>query len=248
MKSRLLAGLLCVPLSIAAVSAAHAQDDAPPPVTGSLAITSDYTFRGLSQTNRKPALQGGLQYDHASGFYLGVWGSSISWLSDYEDVSSGVELDFYGGFKGSFAEDWSFDVGVNRYQYPGKYPQGFTSPNTTEIYGSIGWKTLSAKYWYGITNIFGFSDSEKSDYIELNWNQPFADIWTLNAHVGKQTVDGFSDADYTDYKLGVTVSLPHGFSLSGAYVDTDAEKAIYTNAYGKFLGKQTGVLTLTKAF
>ena len=200
MKSRLLAGLLCVPLSIAAVSAAHAQDDAPPPVTGSLAITSDYTFRGLSQTNRKPALQGGLQYDHASGFYLGVWGSSISWLSDYEDVSSGVELDFYGGFKGSFAEDWSFD------------------------------------------------DSEKSDYIELNWNQPFADIWTLNAHVGKQTVDGFSDADYTDYKLGVTVSLPHGFSLSGAYVDTDAEKAIYTNAYGKFLGKQTGVLTLTKAF
>lgn len=246
MKSRVLACLLCVPLAALPMTAVQAQD-AVSPFTGSIALTSDYVFRGLSQTNRKPALQGSIQYDN-NGFYVGFWGSNISWLSDLEDVSSSVEIDLYGGYKGTFAEDWSFDVGFNRYQYPGKYPSGFTSPNTTEIYGSIGWKTLSAKYWYSVTDTFGFTDSENSDYIEVNWNQPFAEIWTLNAHVGKQTIDGFSDADYTDYKLGVTVALPHGFSLAAAYIDTNAEKAVYTNPYGKFVGKQTGVLTLTKAF
>ncbi len=247
MKRRLSACLLPAVLVLAPLATAHAEEAASP-VTGSLAITSDYTFRGLSQTNRKPALQGGLQYDHGSGFYAGVWASSISWLSDYEGVSSGVEVDGYLGFKGGFAEDWSWDVGLNRYQYPGKYPAGFVSPNTTEIYASLGWKALAVKYWYGITNIFGFSDSEHSDYIELNLNQPLGGIWTLNAHVGRQTVDGFSDADYTDWKLGATVGLPHGFSLAAAYIDTNAEKAVYTNAYDKYLGKQTVVVTLTKAF
>lgn len=226
--------------------AVHAQE-AVSPFTGSVAITSDYTFRGLSQTNRKPALQGGMQFDN-SGFYVGLWGSNISWLSDCEDVSSSVEIDIYGGYKGTFADDWSYDVGVIRYQYPGNYPTGFTSPNTTEVYGSIGWKTLSAKVSYSLTDTFGFSDSENSDYIEVNWNQPFAGIWTLNAHVGKQTIDGLGDADYTDYKLGVTVALADGFSLAAAYIDTNAGESVYTNAYGKFLGKQTGVVTLTKAF
>lgn len=240
--------VICSLLALAVVTpvAAHAQE-AVSPFTGSVAITSDYTFRGISQTNRKPALQGSMQYDN-SGFYVGLWGSNISWLSDLEGVSSSVEIDIYGGYKGTFAGDWSYDVGVNRYQYPGKYPAGFTSPNTTEVYGSIGWKTLSAKVWYSLTDTFGFSDSENSDYIEVNWNQPFAGIWTLNAHVGKQTIDGLGDADYTDYKLGVTVALPHGFSLAAAYIDTNAEESVYTNAYGKFLGKQTGVVTLTKAF
>ncbi len=246
MKSRFLARCIIVSLA-GAVMAAHAQE-APPPVTGSLAITSDYLFRGLTQTNRKPALQGSLQYDHTSGFYAGVWGSSISWLSDYEGVSSSIELDLYAGFKGGFGEGWTYDVGVLRYQYPGQFPDGFTSPNTTEVYASIGWKTLSAKYWYATTNAFGFTDSEKSDYIEVNWNQPFADIWTFNAHAGHQTIDGLSDADYTDYKVGVTVTLPHAFSLAAAYSDTDAKESVYTNSYGKFLGKNTVLVTLTKTF
>ena len=66
-------------------------------VSGSVAVVSDYLFRGVTQTSEKPALQGGITWTHDSGFYVGGWGSSISWLSDADpDVSSQVELDALG--------------------------------------------------------------------------------------------------------------------------------------------------------
>ncbi|ANB16216.1 TorF family putative porin [Dokdonella koreensis] len=250
MKKRLLAFCSSVPLACCMAVSAQAQEDDAFPVSGSFALTSDYIFRGTTQTNRKPALQGGVQYDHASGFYAGVWGSNVSWLSDAADeVSSSVELDAYAGFSSSFGDsDFGYDVGVLRYFYPGRYPDGFVSPNTTEVYAAISWTDLTLKYSYALTNTFGWADSKHSDYIELNYSLPFAEVWTLDAHVGRQTIDGTRGADYTDWKIGIGYDFGHGFSLAAAYVDTNADKDYYTNAYGKYLGKQTGVLTLTKSF
>ena len=82
---------------------AHAADAAPAPehtFTSNVTLASEYIYRGIGQTNRKPAVQGGVDYAHSSGVYLGAWGSNVSWLSDGSStVSNSLEMDFYGGFK-----------------------------------------------------------------------------------------------------------------------------------------------------
>jgi uncharacterized protein (TIGR02001 family) len=239
--------------------AAFAQDAPVPPAAepaspwvGSLTLVSDYLFRGLSQTDQKPALQGSLEYDSASGFYAGFWGSSISWLSDTSTpaarVSSDVELDFYVGYRGKFSEDFGYDAGLYTYYYPGTYPTGFTRANTTEIYGALSFRFVSIKYSHALTDTFGFADTKNSGYLDLCANYEFAPSWVLNAHAGHQRIDGISAASYSDYKLGVTKNFDKGFSVALAYFDTDADRSIYSNTFNRFLGRSTGVLTLSKTF
>jgi uncharacterized protein (TIGR02001 family) len=118
--------------------AALADDSPVSKVIGSVSIASDYIFRGLSQTNRKPALQPSIEYDGASGWYVGAWASNVSWLSDVSTddarVSNSVEIDGYAGYRGSLSPDWAYDVGLYTYYYPGTYPASFTRPYTTEAY------------------------------------------------------------------------------------------------------------------
>src|SRR5688572_1069527 len=80
-----------------------------PPVTGNMTIASDYRFRGISQTYLGPAIQGGVDYAHPTGFYLGNWNSSVTSLT--YTGGSGIEMDFYGGYKKSFG-DIGIDVGT----------------------------------------------------------------------------------------------------------------------------------------
>src|SRR5690606_19347872 len=107
--------------------------------SGSIALTSDYLFRGVTQTGGNPALQGGVTWNHESGFYAGGWGSSIGWLSDAAPaVSSQVELDGFIGHAGTFGDSGvGYGVGANYYWYPGDYPAGFDSPDTLELYAGI---------------------------------------------------------------------------------------------------------------
>ena len=219
---------------------------------GNAGAVSDYLFRGISQTDRKPAVQAGIEFDHASGWYVGGWGSNVSWLSDASTVaapvSSSVELDLYGGWRGSFGDDWSVDLGAYRYQYPGRYPAGTTLPNTSEIYAALAWKSLSLKYSYALTTLFGYADSEHSGYLDLSWNQPLAPGWQLNAHVGHQQVANVPGASYSDWKLGVTRSFAGHWSLALGYYDTNARRSVYTNARGHYLGRATAVLSLARSF
>jgi uncharacterized protein (TIGR02001 family) len=220
--------------------------------SGSVTVVNDYLFRGLSQTNQKPAVQPGIEYDHASGWYAGAWASNISWLSDTSTsgapLSSSLEVDFYTGFRGRFATDWSYDVGLYEYYYPGTYPPGFTRPYTTEAYASLGWKGASLKYSHAFTNLFGFPGSKNSSYVDLSWNVEFSPSWTLNTHVGHQDVANTPGFAYTDWKLGVSKSFGGGYSVALGYYDTNARQSSYTNAYGHFVGRATGILTLSKSF
>ncbi len=221
-------------------------------LSGSVAVVNDYLFRGLSQTNRQPAVQPGIEYDAASGWYVGMWGSNISWLSDGSTtaapISSSLEVDVYGGYRSSFSGDWSYDVGLYEYAYPGDYPAGFTSPYTTEAYASLGWKGISLKYSSALTNLFGFSNSAGSGYIDLSWNAEFSLGWTFNSHIGHQTVANNPGFDYTDWKVGVTKAFAKGYSLALGYYDTNAARSSYTNTAGHYLGRATGIITLSKAF
>lgn len=223
------------------------------PLTGNIGVVTDYLFRGISQTHGKPALQGGFDYAHSSGLYVGAWGSSISWVSDAQNVSVPLEIDLYGGYKGSFAGDFSYDVGVIGYNYPGSKnvpANASAKANTVEVYGSLGWKFLTAKYshatsshfigWYGGNAGTDVNRGTRgSNYLELNATYDLGDGWGITGHVGKQKVKNYvkvgeTDASYVDWKVGVTKDV--GFGVFGlSYSDTNSKGTCTgtggTNAY-----------------
>ena len=117
---------------------------------GSADVVNDYLFRGISQTNRKPAVQAGLEFDHASGWYIGGWGSNVSWLSDAstsaQPISSSLEIDLYGGYRGSFSADWLprfVESSLVSVVIVG--PAAFTS--TTDVVAPTASSTLTFKTW-----------------------------------------------------------------------------------------------------
>lgn len=224
-------------------------------LTGNVGLYSQYVFRGISQTNEKPALQGGLDLGHKSGFYLGAWGSNISWLSDGNpDVSSSLELDFYGGYKWALPSDFVADFGAIYYWYPGTYPEGYTKPNTTELYAGLTWKMLGVKYSYAVSDTFGFPDSDGSYYVEgnLNWDvvdkvNDYIGKITLIGHVGYQSYKSWGAYSYTDWKAGVATDVM-GLTVGLVVTGTDAESALYTNRFGKDISDTQVVGYIQKTF
>ncbi|WP_454692464.1 TorF family putative porin [Achromobacter aloeverae] len=219
-------------------------------LSANLTLATQYRYRGIMQTDNKPAIQGGFDFVHRSGFYLGNWNSNISWLSDSNhDVSAPVEMDFYGGYRGNFAADVPFDVGALKYYYPGDYPSGYTNPDTTEVYGSVGYGPVALKYSYALSNLFGFARSKGSQYVEVNGNFDTG-VWglTVNTHVGYQYLRNVDNGSYYDWKLGLTKDLGQGLSVAVAYIDTNADRAVYTNSRGRDMGRGTVLASLTKTF
>lgn len=205
----------------------------PHTLTANVALTTDYVFRGVSQTQGGPAIQGGVDYSHSSGFYVGTWASNVDWVSTGYKENNSMEVDLYGGFKGA-AGDFGYDVGVITYYYPGHQISGANDPDTTELYLGASWKFLSMKYSYTVSDRFvgwgttvGNDSTQGSYYIELNGNYDLGSGWGVLGHVGYQDVKDNSPASYTDYKLGVSKSIDFGtFTL--AYTDTNADEAAYT--------------------
>jgi uncharacterized protein (TIGR02001 family) len=258
-----------------AQSAPAAAPEAPEasPITANVTVVNDYRYRGISQSNYKPAIQGGFDYAHESGLYIGNWNSSISWISDAasaggtRNVSAPIEMDFYAGIKKELiGEGFASDLGVLQYYYPTTgLPSSATNPNTTEIYAAqnftFGPVTGFAKFSYAVTTLFGFANSSGSYYPDLTMNYDTG-VWglALNAHVGYQYVAGnaaprttnSSMYSYTDYKIGVTKDFGGGLSLAAAYVTTNAGKTgsafNYASPTNKNLGGSTGIVSLTKTF
>ncbi|WP_420994532.1 TorF family putative porin [Cupriavidus sp. 30B13] len=237
----------------ASTDAAAAADASPHTFSANVTLASEYRYRGLMQTNRRPAIQGGFDYSHSSGFYIGNWNSNISWLDNSNpEVSAPIEMDFYAGFKNTVTIaglDWNYDAGVLQYYYPGDYPDGFTRPNTTELYVGAGYGPVFLKYSQSMTNLFGFADSRYSYYVDLSANVPL-NFWdlTVNAHVGYQNVKHIDSASYTDWKLGLTKDLGKGFAVAIAYIDTNAHRSVYTNTSGRYVGRATAWASITKTF
>ena len=245
--------LLSLPMSAFAQEAEEEES----PFSATFAVTTDYVFRGVSQSNQNPALQGGVDYSADSGFYIGTWGSSISWLSDLSTsaapISSSLELDVYGGYRGQFSDAVSYDVGALYYWYPGDFPSGFNSADTLELYAGISVAasekvSLGAKYSYAATDLFGYVDSDGSGYLDLSANVSVGKGVTIGAHAGKQWIEGNGAFEYTDWKLGVTKAFDNGISVGLAYTGTDADDALYTNPFGNKVADDTVALTVTKAF
>jgi len=245
-----LTGLVGVPaLAIA--------EDSPHSLSANVGLYSNYVFRGISQTGGDPAIQGGFDYGHSSGFYAGTWASNVGWIEDFQGYDSGnMEIDFYGGFRGGIGDSgFSFDVGAIQYMFPGERG-GAVDADTTEIYGAMGWKWFTVKYSYYLSDeVFGFADADGSDYIDISGSLPLGESGlTLGAHWGTFGFDNNSAQDYDDwavsaaYDMGKLGKLGDGVTVGMKYTDTNAEEAVWTDANGNYLGDNTFTFSVAKSF
>jgi uncharacterized protein (TIGR02001 family) len=238
-KSKLLAAIL------GTLIAAPALADEASPMTASVSLVSNYLYRGISQTGNNPALQGGFDYADPSGIYAGVWGSNISWLSDFGTTNNAsLEMDTYLGYKADFAEDFNYDLGFLRYNYPGKVTAGNISANTNEVYVGAGYKWLAFKYSRSLSNLFGARDSKGSTYLEIGASYTAEDAGiTFGAHYGDQTVAHDSAASYRDYNVKVSKELA-GYEVGAMYSNTSLD---LTDPQGNKLAGGAFVVSLSRS-
>jgi uncharacterized protein (TIGR02001 family) len=258
MKKILVPSLIALAIgSLTSVAQAQTAPAAPESTLSyNVGVTTDYRYRGLSQSRLQPALQGGVDYADKSGFYVGAWGSTIKFIKDTgttystPGVKGSTELDIYGGFKGA-AGDVAYDVGFLRYQYTSNNLQivdGYANANTTEVYGAATIGVVTAKYSHSLTNVFGTPNSKNSYYLDLSAAFDMGNGFTLVPHIGRQMVNNKAVlGSYTDYALTLSKDLGNGLTASVAAVGTDADKEFY-KLNGKFNGKNGVTVGLKYAF
>ncbi len=211
---------------------AHADDAPVNPLAGNVAVTSDYMFRGLTQTWGHPAIQGGADYANPNGFAAGFWGSSIS---ERSYPGGAMELDLYASYGRAINSDWSWRAGLYVYVYPGANLDQAGLPsrslNTAEANVALSWKMLTLKYNRALTDYFGVDteqgyrgDSKGSDYLQLDALIPLSDAWSLALHaahthytttLAAPLTNGARNPGYNDIGATVKLQLASHWSLSG---------------------------------
>jgi uncharacterized protein (TIGR02001 family) len=217
MKKTLIAGAVLAATSTAAMAE----------ISGNVSMLSDYAFRGVSQTDEQMALQGGLDYAHESGFYVGTWASNVdsSFFNDPQDPQ--LEVDVYAGYGGELANGISYDLGILHYDYPGA-----KSSDTDELYisGSMAGFTVSLNY---SDELAFLGSTESAWYLAAGYEMTLAQDIGLAVHVGLSDGDAFDGGagaafndSYVDWSIGVSKTVA-GVDLGLTYVDSDADDANY---------------------
>lgn len=201
---------------LAAAAAAHAD------VSSTWTVVSDYDFRGITQSAQDPAVQGSLDYAHDSGFYAGLWGSSI----DFGPGDPNVELDLFTGFSHSLDSNFNYDVGATWYTYPSE-----SSLNYVELYAGVGFEApsgLSLKGKFFFSPDWGGSStpgSPSAQYVSADLGIPLPQNFSLSAHAGYSFGDFWDDledagggAPYFDYSIGVAYTAGQ-FDLGLRWID-----------------------------
>ena len=266
----LIAASLIAATALAATPAFADETDPPSDitVTGTAAIVSQYRFRGLSQSNNQPVVQGSMTVSHSSGLYLSVWGSSASsnaFIDSPIDIG-GTEIDIYGGFAHELGSSGvKVDVGVYGYIYPGSAnTNGGQNSNYVEVYGSLaktlGPATAKVGVYYApaqkVFNLSVFSPTRHNTYVygDLSSGIPGTPL-TLHGHLG-HSGGGFNYVkQYIDYSVGVSYTWK-ALTLDASFVGTNVSRNdVYTNVCTGTCGeyfyrpaKPVGVVSLTAAF
>jgi uncharacterized protein (TIGR02001 family) len=270
-KALICASLLIATLPVAGTALANAANDADYAVSGIVALTSDYMFRGLTQTWGGPAIQGGADLAMKNGVAAGFWASSIS---DKSYPGASLELDVYASYGMQIDDDWSWRAGLYGYVYPngnldhaGLASRSF---NTVEANAALTWKWLTLKYSSSLTDYFGIDteqgyrgDSKGTGYVQLDAAIPFNDAWSLALHAGHTNVstrlavplaNGANDADYSDFGATLRYQLAQHWSasLGATYADNHAfygRTASFENASDtKDVGGTRGLVMLQGTF
>lgn len=250
-------------LLLAAATPAMAQDDAAADessvtVTGGVTVTSDYRFRGISQTGKDPAIQGTVNVNHSSGLYVGIWASSIddteaAAVAGYGDV----EIDLYGGYTKTFDNGVGVDVGLLYYLYPIDEASGLAT-DFFEPYASVSYTAgpVTAKVggnysWSGQSGLAG-NDSLylRGDVTVAIPNTPVSLLGHIGSTNGQLGILALTDDDYLDWSLAAEAS--YKFAKIGIqYVDTDITGATLPiiGKWDKAVGASSTVLAyLTFSF
>jgi len=162
------------------------------PLTANAALTSNYLWRGMTQTDDGFAVQAGVDYAHESGLYVGAWASNVDFGTD-----ANVEVDLYGGFSGEVG-DFGYDVGYLMYKYPGE-----NALNFEEAYLGGSYKMVSAKYYKG-------TGDWKDDYLDVSADFDL-DVVSVGVHAGVAMPDVGDNSN--DYSLSVSKTF-EGFDVS----------------------------------
>jgi len=196
---------------VMAAGAASAQE---PEVAFNVGVTSDYVFRGFTQTSEDPAIQGGVDVTLGS-FYVGAWASNV----DFGDDTDG-EIDLYSGYR-TEAYGYAFDFGIVGYFYPGEPDAADYTYYEFKAAASraVGSATVGAVVFYS-PDFFGAAD-EEAVYYEGNIAFALSDKWSVSAALGYQALD-VSD-DYTTWNIGAGYALADGVGLDLRYHDTDID-------------------------
>ncbi len=199
-------------------------------LSANVALTTDYVWRGISQTDEDPAIQGGFDWEHSSGFSAGVWGSNV----DFGDDAS-MELDLYAGFSKEF-NGVALSIGFIHYNYPDE-----SDLNFNEINFGIGYGPVSAMVSY--TDEFG-EGAEEAIYYELgaDFDLPVGGL-ALGLHAGYYDIDSSDGESYADVKIALSKEV-QGFGFELAYTDTDLSK---TKCGGDTCGGRA-IFTVSKSF
>lgn len=151
--------------AVMASGIALAEEISPHTVTSNVGFISDYTFRGISQNFRNPALQGGFDYAHSSGLFAGTWASNIS---SNQYTNSSMEWDMYGGYNGKVNDDLGYSLGLNYAYYPGGKTQPTQSNtknwDTVEANAGFTFSGFNLKYTYALTDWYGISSQMGGGY------------------------------------------------------------------------------------
>jgi uncharacterized protein (TIGR02001 family) len=262
--STAIAAVCSTPFAVLAQAAPAAPAKVEPEytITGNAGLFSDYRFRGYTQTDYNPAFQGGIDFVHKSGFYLGNWNSNVN-STVYNGAS--LEMDFYGGYKTTFG-DFGLDVGTIYYFYPGtgQLTPGVDAKNW-EVYIGGSYGPVSLKYYYSFTDFFGLNggllvpptgaDTKGSQYLDLTGTFDLGGGWGIVGHVGWQYVKngkdvGLIEDSFYDYKLGVTYDIGGSGWIGGlAVVGTSEKKVFATSDFDPDgAGKTSVIVSITKSF
>ena len=247
MKPRI--GILASIFGLAFSMSAMAEDAAPAPppstlpgtFTGNVAFTSDYVFRGYSQTWNGPAIQGGMDWDTGAGFHFGFWGSSLNFKDGGE---ASVETDLYGGYAGKLGEHFSYDVGFIYYWYPGA--KGSLNYDLWEAYGKGAYDFGPAAVNFGINySPDNFGGTGTAIYYSTGLTVPVTDKLSISAAVDYWDLKAPAANDW-DYNVGAKLNVNNWFNIDARYYDTNIKGDC------PLVGKKTcgakGVVTLSRSF
>jgi uncharacterized protein (TIGR02001 family) len=206
------------------------------PLSANIGVFSDYRFRGVSQTDKKAAVQGGFDYSAPNGFYVGNWNSSISWIGQN---SSGLESDFYIGYATEMG-GIGIDVGNLYYAYPGA-----SDTNTNEVYLGLSYGPITFKTSYSTSDYFGTANTDGTLYYNLSGSFELSDGVSLTAAAGYTKLKGSSEADGYDYSVGISYGLPEGFELGVSYISTSGDYKVANESLGS---DAAFVVSISKSF
>ncbi|MGE0725521.1 MAG: TorF family putative porin [Alphaproteobacteria bacterium] len=226
-----------LPLALAAalVAAPALADDKksekliPGEFTATVTLATDYLYRGISQTDENPAIQGSIDYSYMFkedfGVYLGVWASNLNFNDGNEAT---IEMDVYGGVKGKVVGlDWQ--LGMIGYFYPGASSR--LNYDFYEFAGKLGYDFGFASVAGGLNyspDFFGASGDAWYLYGDVKVPIPGAPLeLAVIGHLGHQWIeknDRFGTPDYLEWQAGLTATV-EGFTLSLVYADTDLKKS-----------------------